>query len=121
MFENLVSSDRYRIVINIPLQKALHFLEQAANMSMCGVLYHYVVMDMVSLFNAYKLLHKFQDLVTVDIDSIRGIEDCNITSFGVHDVNSEYIEDIRQEIVHKSSIRLPKKGVPVSNFLNCFN
>ncbi|CAO4361403.1 unnamed protein product [Caenorhabditis nigoni] len=90
--------DRYRIVINIPLPRALHFLEQAANMSMCGVLYHYVVMDM--------------DLVTVDLDSIRGIEDCNITSFGVHDVNSEFIEDVRQEIVHKSSIRLPKKGVP---------
>ncbi|KAF1768377.1 hypothetical protein GCK72_000189 [Caenorhabditis remanei] len=90
--------DRYRIVINIPLPRAIHFLEQAANMSMCGVLYHYVVMDM--------------DLVTVDIDSMRGIEDCNITSFGVHDVHSEQIEDVRQEIVHKSSIRLPKKGVP---------
>ncbi|EFO98733.1 hypothetical protein CRE_26814 [Caenorhabditis remanei] len=90
--------DRYRIIVNIPLPRAIHFLEQAANMSMCGVLYHYVVMDM--------------DLVTVDIDSMRGIEDCNITSFGVHDVHSEQIEDIRQEIVHKSSIRLPKKGVP---------
>uniref|UniRef100_A0A1I7UJL3 Glutamate receptor n=1 Tax=Caenorhabditis tropicalis TaxID=1561998 RepID=A0A1I7UJL3_9PELO len=38
--------DRYRIVINIPLTRALHFLEQAANLSMCGVLYHYVIMDM---------------------------------------------------------------------------
>uniref|UniRef100_A0A8R1HY69 Uncharacterized protein n=1 Tax=Caenorhabditis japonica TaxID=281687 RepID=A0A8R1HY69_CAEJA len=96
--------DRYRIVINIPLYRALRFLEQAANMSMCGVLYHYVVMDM--------------DLVTVDIDNIREIEDCNITSFGVHDVNSEHIEEVRHEIAHKSSIRLPKKGVPkIANIL----
>ncbi|CAB3407428.1 unnamed protein product [Caenorhabditis bovis] len=76
--------DRYRIVLNIPWRKSLRFLQQAANLSMCGVLYHYVILD--------------ADLVTHDLNTVAGIDDCNVTSFAMFDVRAKEAREARARL-----------------------